>query len=350
MTAFTAPAPHRGGAVTFRPGQAADLEACSRVWKSAIDDYQARLNQPPLPGDQAHLRRLLAHLLETDPDRFWVAMDRAGVGVDPSGASRSPSLIGFSSAAVRDGLWFLAMLFVEPRLQASGLGKALMDRAQAGRDVDPGGPRVPGPDDPLDTGIHTWGMCTDSAQPIANALYAGRGMVPRVPIWRVSGEIRRWTALPRPPAGTEIVRFDILEAEGPDGARRLAGLLDDLDHEVIGIAHAADHRYLRRDGRAGFLLRETGGRPLGYTYGSSTGRLGPVAATDPALHPALLRIALREALVPGPAAIWVPGTADRAMRALLAAGMRLDGFPGLICWSRAAHPFERYLPISLAVV
>ena len=79
-------------------------------------------------------------------------------------------------------------------MQADGIGQALMDRTQAGRDVDPGGPAIPTPDDPLDSGIHTWGMCTDAVQPISNGLYARRGMVPRIPIWRLFGEVRRWSA------------------------------------------------------------------------------------------------------------------------------------------------------------
>ena len=85
-------------------------------------------------------------------------------------------------------------------------------------------------------------------------------------------------------------------------------------------------------------------------YGSGGGRLGPVAALDPALHPALLGVAVRETPMLGTVAMWVPGTADRATRALLDAGLRFDGFPGLICWSRPDHPFERYVPISLALV
>ena len=52
----------------------------------------------------------------------------------------------------------------------------------------------------------------------------------------------------------------------------------------------------------------------------------------------------------GSVAAWVPGTASEALRALLDAGLRIDGFPGVICWSRPDHPFERYLPISLAIV
>ena len=52
----------------------------------------------------------------------------------------------------------------------------------------------------------------------------------------------------------------------------------------------------------------------------------------------------------GAVALWVPGTAAEALRGLLDAGLRIDGFPGMICWSRADHPFDRYLPISLAIV
>ncbi|HYO44745.1 MAG TPA: hypothetical protein VES19_16215, partial [Candidatus Limnocylindrales bacterium] len=135
--------------------------------------------------------------------------------------------------------------------------------------------------------------------------------------------------------------------------RRLAGLLDGLDREIIGSAHPAEHAYLRREGRSGFIVRDRGGadgRVHGYVYGSGGGRLGPMAALDPALHPQLLGVAVRETPMPGAVAMWVPGTAERAMRALLEAGLRLEGFPGLVCWSRSEHPFERYVPISLALV
>ncbi len=353
---MSVPRPHGAAAVSYRPGRDADLDACTRIWRACVDGYLVPLNQPALQGDLGHLRRLLAHLLATDPERFWVAIrpgtvPGAGTVADAGRSGRHPdeTVVGFASASVREGLWFLAMLFVDPARQADGIGKALLDRAQAGRDVDPGGPAVPGPDGPLDSGIHTWGMCTDSAQPISNALYARRGMIPRIPVWRLTGEVRRWTALPAPAPGLEAVPFESIEAEA-DGANRLAATLDALDRELVGAAHPVDHGYLRRDGRAGYLLRERAGRVLGYAYGSSVGRLGPVAAIDPALHPVLLGIAIRQVPALGAVGAWVPGTADLALRALLDAGLRLDRFPGLICWSRTGHPFERYLPISLALV
>jgi GNAT superfamily N-acetyltransferase len=325
--------------VGFRPGTSDDLGRCTLIWKAGIEDYQSRLNQPTMPDDLAPLRRLLAHLMRTDPDRFWVA-------VGPDGG-----ILGFSAASVREGLWFLAMLFVLPGTQARGIGQALMDHAQAGTEVLPGGPAVPGPDDALDSGIHTWGMCTDAVQPISNGLYARRGMVPRIPIWRLFGEVRRWPAVPVPPPSLESVAFESVAATEPDGERRLQAILDDLDRAVIGSAHPADHGFLRRDGRVGFLLRDRGnGAPVGYVYGSGIGRMGPLLALDPALHPTLVGVAVRETPALGPVALWVPGTADVATRALLDAGLRLDGFPGLVCWSRPDHPFQRYLPISLALV
>jgi hypothetical protein len=147
------------------------------------------------------------------------------------------------------------------------------------------------------------------------------------------------------------VPFERAEAERPEGPSRLAELLDVLDREIIGSAHSAEHGYLRREGRSGFLVRERGnGRVHGYVYGSGGGRLGPVAALDPALHPQLIGVAVRETPMIGAVAMWVPGTADIAMRSLLEAGLRMEGFPALICWSRAEHPFERYVPISLALV
>ncbi len=340
------------GPTPFRPGRNEDLEACTRVWKAAIDDYQGRLGQPPMPEDLTPLRRLLGHLLATDPERFWVATAPAPAGRAAGGAKDGDPdhVVGFSAASVRGDLWFLAMLFVDPRAQSRGLGGALMDRAQAGLDVDPGGPAVPGPDEPLETGIRRWGMCTDAGQPISNGLYARRGMIPRVPVWRLLGEVRRWTAVPTLPRTLEAVPFEDLAVGEPDGHRRLADIVDALDTEIIGMPHAADHAYLRREGRSGFLVRERGGRPLGYAYASGGGRMGPVAALDAELHPALIGVAIRSTPVLGPAAMWVPGTADLAIRALLDAGLRFDGLPGMICWSSRDHPFHRYIPISLAMV
>jgi GNAT superfamily N-acetyltransferase len=333
------------GPVSYRLGRDSDVGPCLDVWRVSVDDYQGRLNQPPLPEETGPLRRQLAHIAATDPNRFWVAeIER------PASGERQPSLVGFALASVRDGLWYLAMLFVLPAAQGHGIGAALLDRAQAGRDTPPGGPAVPGPDATLDSGIHTWGMATDTAQPISNGLYARRGMVPRLPVWRLAGEPHRWGALPTLPLSLEALPFDAIAANGHAGPRRLADAVDEIDSAVIGITRQADHEFLRRDGRAGFLARERGGRLVGYAYGMPSGRIGPVAALEPDLLPALLGVAIRHTPMLGAVGVWVPASADTAIRALLEAGLHFDRFPALLCWSRAELPFNRYLPINLAMV
>jgi GNAT superfamily N-acetyltransferase len=339
------------GPVTYRLGREADMAACLGIWRAAVDNYQGRLNQPPMPEETGPLRRHLAHMLSTDPDRFWLAeVGREDGESAAGGEGSSPWLVGFALATVRDGLWYLAMLFVLPAVQGRGIGAALLDRAQAGRDAPAGGPGVPGPDNAFDSRIHTWGMATDTAQPISNGLYARRGMVPRLPMWRLAGEPVRWSALPALPTQVEAIPFDSIAANGHDGPRRLAEVVDGIDREVIGLTHQADHEFLRRDGRAGFLVRERSGRALGYAYGSTTGRIGPIAALDPDLLPSLLGVAIRQTPILGTVGVWVPGSADAAIRALLEAGLQFVRFPGLICWSRPEMPFARYLPINLARV
>jgi GNAT superfamily N-acetyltransferase len=325
-------------AVQYRPARPADLDACTHIWRRGIDDYQGRLNQPPIGMDHGTLRSLFAHLLSTDPDRFWVATHAPdtplayGEALDEEGRWR----VGFGSATLRDGIWFLGMLFVLPGMQATGIGRALLDRTLAG-DGRAGAPVVRG-------------TCTDAAQPISNALYARHGLIPRVPIWRLTGELRRPSLLPSLPKGYGASPFSAELGAGPEAAARLRDAIGQLDRATLGAAHPADHEMLRRDGREGWLVRDDRGGPVAYGYASGTGRLGPLAALDPALVGPLLGMLSRTIRTHDDRTIWLPTTCDGALSALLAAGLRLDGFPGLLCWSRPEHPFDRYVPISLALL
>jgi hypothetical protein len=74
--------------------------------------------------------------------------------------------------------------------------------------------------------------------------------------------------------------------------------------------------------------------------------VGPVAVRDEALLPAVLGQLLGTVKARGANALWLPGHAGDAIVALLAAGLRLEGFPVLVCWSRPFADFRRYLPIS----
>jgi GNAT superfamily N-acetyltransferase len=304
--------------VRIRPAEPADLPACARIWREGINDYLRRLNQREIPDDLAAISRLHAHLLATDPDTFLVAVRKGDADGD------GKRVIAFGAAIRRDGVWFLSMLFVEPGEQGAGLGRALLERI------------LPADGDPV------LATATDSQQPISNALYAAFGMVPRMPLLSLVGRPADWDAFGTLPAGVAAVPFEDLAG----GAHReLAGAVDGIDREVAGFGHPADHRFLRLEGRRGFLFR-AGERILGYGYAGESGRVGPIAVRDEALLAPALGHVLRAVEPRGASALWVPGLADRAVVPLLRAGFRLDQFPVLLCWTRPFADFRRYAPIS----
>ena len=308
--------------VSLRPARAADLPECGAVWRESLNDYLGRLDQPAVPDELGPLGRLHAHTLATDPDRFVVAT-LAG----PDGER----VIGFGSAIERDPIWFLSMLFVRPEAQGQGLGRAILERL------------LPEP---------TFGgrlaTVVDSLQPVSAALYATYGIAPRMPIIGMVGDVERPEAFPDLPSGVTGDPFESV-ADGPPGGaghRALIEIVNSLDRESLGAEHPQDHRFLRTEGRHGFLYRGPDGAVLGYGYAGEVGRVGPVAVRDPALLEAVIGHLIASVPARGARAIWVSGEAVRLMPTLLAAGLRTDEFPLLVCWDGPFADFSRYLPIS----
>jgi hypothetical protein len=310
----------RGG-LTYRPVRADELAACADIWRVAINDYIARLNQPDLAVDTAPLVRLYQHLHATDPDRFVVA---CRADPDADGGER---LVGFAVAVVRQWLWFLSMCFVLPGEQGGGVGRALLDRVGLTSSSD----------------VVARATGTDSAQPISNALYASLGMVPRIPLLNLVGTPERPAAFGDLPSGITATPFERL-ATADHG--RLVDAVDAIDRETLGVAHPADHRYLRGEGRRGWLFAGPDGAPLAYGYATEAGRVGPVATRDADLVAPILGYLMTEVVPRGAFAVWLPGDASAAVVAALQAGLRLEPFPVLLCWDRPFADFSRYAPIS----
>ncbi len=299
--------------IEIRPATADEVPACAEIWREGVDEYLVRLNQPKVEEDTSRLTRLHAHARATDPDRFLVA-------------EREGRLVAFGSAALRDRVWFLSMLFVRPAEQGAGLGREILTRLL--------------PDDP---GI-TLATATDSLQPISNGLYATFGIVPRTPLIGLIGLPDRPAALGDLPTGIAATSFEAFAAE--EGEDRLTSAVDDLDRDAAGLTHQQDHRWIRIEGRIGYLYRDRSGTPVAYGYAASSGRLGPIAVRDSGLFGPLLGHLMRAIPAVGAYAIWVPGHASDAIVPLLRAGFRIDGFPLLLCWDRPFGDSSRYVPIS----
>jgi GNAT superfamily N-acetyltransferase len=286
--------------VDFRPIDPADLEALGEIFYEADDDLNVRRGLPKTPRNPMPLLRLFDHIIQGSPHRAWLA-------------ERDGRALGFGIAAQRADMTFLSFLFVRPDAQASGLGRALLERAMANSEYR--------------------AVCIGAIQPIAAALYAQYGMVPRVPLFMFSGKPK--VALRPLPKRMEI---------GPVGIEEVA----QLDQEVTGVTRPDDHAAWERWDRQRLGLYQSG-KLTGYGYVQSVGRLGPVIVRDS--EHLLPFVGALTARLPD-VETWllnVPGPASETFETLLKAGLRLEGPPVVYCATELRIDHSRYVPSTFAL-
>jgi GNAT superfamily N-acetyltransferase len=219
--------------------------------------------------------------------------------------AEDPEPVGFSSAVIRDGVWFLSQLWVLPERHAGGIGSALLDEALA------------------------WGRGASaftvvaSPHPAAQLVYLRASMFP---LW-VQHEL---TGDGAGPTGTPH-HIDVLDDSDQ-------GWIDDLDRDVRGIARPEDHGFWREQA-AGLALRRDGD-PAGYAYVWADGKVGPGAVRDPADMPTLVRAARHRA--EGPMTFAVPSANWAALGELVREGFSPLGSNTFMA-SRPMPDGSRYL-------
>lgn len=228
---------------------------------------------PPAASRMSQVRHLVTH----DAERCYVAESDGRV-------------VAFAAALARERTWFLTWLFVRPEAQAGGLGRRLLDLCWG-------------------SGFERRLTITDSIQPISNALYARRGLIPAAPLLNLAGE-------PRANA------TGVLDATDWD-ARSVAG----LDRRAYGFDRAVDHAFW--NAHASRTLWQRGGRVVAYSYARADGGIGPVAGEDAesaahALREELARAAGRRVR------LIVPGSSRTLVATALQAGLRFTTPPGLL--------------------
>ena len=217
-----------------------------------------------------------------------------------------------------------------PEIQAAGVGRALLARV-----MPPGGTAG-------DAGPMTMATATDSAQPISNALYATYGIVPRIPLLEPLGLAERPEAFGPLPSGVTPVPFEAVAGRvagrgrppragrrrrraRPRGPGRRPPARPSLP--ARGVAARLALPRARRRRRSATATRP---RRVGSDRSPS--------ATRTCWRPVLGH--LTTAVQPrGAFALWLPGSADRAVVPALRAGFRLDQFPILLCWDRPFADF-----------
>jgi GNAT superfamily N-acetyltransferase len=286
--------------VTYRQATAADLDTCAGVLYTSDDALSASRGLPVSPRNREALVRLFIHMQEHFPDRWFVA-------------EQGRRIVGFSGSAEYQQMVYLGFLFVLPEIQASGIGRRLLEMSMHDSEYR--------------------AVAIASYQPISAALYAWYEMVPRIPIYMLTGLPR--TELPALPAGLTVKRIPVAAAEP-------------LDLEICRLSRPWDHQWWESLGRMRFGLYERG-ELAGYGYMQETGRLGPfVVRRTEHLLPFVGEL-IREAPAVEAWMINVPGPARETFVALLHAGMRLEGPPAIFCASELRIDHTRYLPASYAL-
>jgi GNAT superfamily N-acetyltransferase len=293
----------------LRPVELRDLPELVDVFFRSSEDLALRQGRPVLPRHPAALEEHLRHLVGTDPSSSVVAEDDGRV-------------VAFGILSRRGRHGFLSFLFVLPDRQGRGLGRAVLHACLRGA-VRP----------------ERMGTMADADQPVSLGLYASEGMVPRVPVYVLRG-VPAADALPGVPKGLRTREMT------PDAS----AAVDALDERLLGYARPIEHAFWAASRRRGWLLEEAGGGLLGYGYAQPSGRIGPVAAEGATRLPVLLGHLARSLRVNDAWQVLVPGPAATALRLLLASGLRIDRGPGVFCADHDGPAFDRYLPMSFALL
>jgi ribosomal protein S18 acetylase RimI-like enzyme len=275
----------------IRPMRVDDLRAVHDLAVRCFDDLADRRGAPreaPPDADVAALRH--RHVLRTDPDGCLVAVEDGEV-------------VGAAEAILRDGVWGLSVLVVDPRVQSAGLGSELLHRAGAYGNGARGR------------------LILSSQDPRALRAYRRLGLWPQ-PCLRAVGT-------PRDVRSPASVR---------EGARDDIALTEAVDRAVRGAAHGGDIGCFLDMGAQLLVVPERG-------YAVLREGAGPrlLAARDDEAAGDLLRAVLARA--EGEIEIeWLSERQRWALDVCLDAGLELRTDAGTEVADGEIGPFRPYLP------
>ena len=290
--------------ITVRPARAEDLQRAQELVVASIND----LTERHAFGAMASVRPASFQLysLQDDARGLWVAEDNG-------------EIVGTAFSWVCGDLWFLAELFVAPRLQRSGIGRELLQRTL---------------DHAEQSNATAKALITFSFNTVSQGLYIRHGMFPRLPLYMICGN------------RSEVLATHF-EAQFEHRAIGLADMaaLADFDRSVLGVSREKHHVYLAAESAMkGFLLYE-GRDCVGYAYIASSGHIGPIAVTRQDNIGRAFETALRLAAEGQSTQVsaFLPGHCEAALAIAASRRMRIT-FPMVLVSDREFGDWRRYLP------
>jgi len=276
---------------SVRPLEPRDVDAVHHISTAAFGALAHRFGEPPEPpGPIAAARVRIGRLLATDPGGAWVA-------------ERSGEVVGCALALVRQGVWGLSLLVVEPDAQSTGVGRELLARA-------------------WEYGAAARGrIVLASRDPRALRSYARLGLDLH-PALAARGRPQRVAPAPEVRPGTL--------ADLP--------LTVEVDRVVRGAAHGDDVAALLEVGGDLLVLPERGYAVV------RDGAVRLLAAREPESAATLLRACLAAAGGAEAHVEWITSAQGWAIAPCLEAGLELKMDIGAVFLGGDVGPFAPYLP------
>ena len=292
--------------VAYRTARAEELQHAQELIVASINDLTTRHGF----GAMASIRPAAFQLfsLSDDPRGLWIAEDGG-------------EIVGSAFSWVCGDLWFLAELFIAPRMQGGGIGRELLRRTLQHADQ---------------AGAGTRALITFTFNTVSQGLYIRHGMFPRLPLYMFNAD--RKALLDAAPDAR--MRFKRAESSDSDIV-----MLAALDTATLEVSRDKHHRYLLNDpAMQGFFLYE-GDDCVGYAYVASSGHVGPVAVTRRDVMAQALGTALMIAAEGSSSQVsaFIPGNCEPALAVAADHRMRII-LPMVLVSNRQFGDWRRYLP------
>lgn len=292
--------------LVFRPARAEELQHAQELVVRSINDLTERHGFGPMASVRPATFQIFS--LNDDPRGLWIA-------------ENDGEIVGSAFSWVCGDLWFLAELFIAPRMQGNGIGSELLRRTFQHADQ---------------TAVKIKALITFTFNTVSQGLYVHHGMFPRLPIYMFN--IDRDRVLSQ--RHNIQMKYKQIQKSSSDLSTLAA-----IDLSALGVSRQKHHKFLLDDFTMnGFLLYE-GDDCVGYTYVASNGHIGPLGLRDRDDMEDAFSTSLSIAAEGSSDQIsaFLPGNNEGALRIAAEYRMRII-FPMVFVSNREFGDWSRYLP------
>jgi GNAT superfamily N-acetyltransferase len=299
--------------LTIRKIKKSELLEAVRLIVRTANDLLEKNGRKPWEATISEAPAFNRHLYDTDPDGHW-------------GAFFEGNMVGFCAAVMRGRQWYLAYLFVEPKLQLKGVGRKLLERGW-----DYGADKA-----------ETRALCTFPYNETALALYSSFGMMPTYPLFEMHKKIDK-------AAEPETIRSTGLTIEA-DNSHKAIGRIGKLEKDIRGYPHQADWSFFSSDPLHRIYQFYDGADWVGYSVVANNKLIAPAGAIDPKYLPDIVAESTRIMIESGTdlCRVWVGGPNAAVYKRTTNLGFRISELVAFLS-TKPYSDLSRYCPAQLAI-